>query len=35
MMLMFDMRAWHTSTGLPLTNGEDRENLIFTYRATG
>ena len=27
--VFFDMRIWHT--GLPLLNGEDRWNLIFTY----
>jgi hypothetical protein len=30
-MVCFDMRCWHT--GLPLLNGQDRENLIFTYGA--
>jgi ectoine hydroxylase-related dioxygenase (phytanoyl-CoA dioxygenase family) len=28
-MILFDMRTWHT--GLPNTNGENRENMIFTY----
>lgn len=30
---MFDMRTWHT--GLPNTNGQNRENMIFTYGGVG